>query len=536
MFEVRRVSKIFKKLISVILCITVVVSTFILGDFSGTAAAVDGTDIPLIYVQGTGMPLFVKDENGEEKEVYPVTVPDGFIDKTVKENMGIFAKAALTQKWEEFGKVLAKSLGEIYGILNLDEHGKTQNGVYLRWTWNKEKLNPKKSHGKYPTQRFTFNYDWRLDPYENADLLHQFIEDVREVTGEDKVGLSGRCLGSCITMAYMEKYDAQYISDYILYASALDGATQCSKCFAGEMYLDPDGVERFMYDLQLSDDDVTNQLIQSFVTVFNRTYGLDITCAAVNNVLKKKYLEFMPDAMMSTFGTFPGYWSMVNDRDYERAKDNVFHNVDKEKYADFIKMIDDYHYNVQVKSNELLKEYADRGINVANITKYGYQTIPITGEADMISDKLCSVYDASKGATTATLVNGFDNNYIEAAKENGTYKYISPDLQIDASTCLFPEKTWFVKNIEHKKFPKAINRLIDEIVNNEDFTVFSDPELPQYLFYDIEAGEITPLVAENMNTDARYHVSFFDAWKRMWKCIFELIKRKFQTVEPAPEV
>ena len=155
----------------------------------------------------------------------------------------------------------------------------------------------------------------------------------------------------------------------------------------------------------------------------------------------------------------------------------------------------------------------------------------------MITDNICSVYDASKGATTAKITAGFDSNYIEKAKFDGTYKYISPDLQIDASTCLFPEKTWFVKNIIHKTFPKAINRLIDAIVNNgSDFTVFSDPELPQYMLYDKEANEITPLVTENMNTDARYHVSFFEAFKKMWKCIFELIKRKFQPSVPNPEV
>ena len=530
-------SKLFKRLISVILCVSVVVSTFIFLDFSGSAASSDGTVIPLIYVQGAGMPLFVKDENGEEQEVFPVKIPDGFIEKTVKDNIGIFAKAVLTQKWQEFGDVLGNALGEIYSTISLDEHAKTQNGVYLKWTWNKNKLSAKKTNGKYPTQRYTFNYDWRLDPYENAEIMHQYIEDVREVTGADKVALSGRCLGSCVTMAYMEKYDAEYISDYILYASALDGATQCSRCFGGKMYIDPDGVDRFMYDLQLSEDEVTNQLIQSFVTVFNNTYGLDITCAAINNVLKKNYLEFMPQALLNSYGTFPGYWSMVNDRDYEDAKNTIFHDPEvKEKYADFINIIDHYHYNVQVKSNELLKEYAERGINVANITKYGFQTYPVTTEADMITDNICSVFDASKGATTATIEKGFDDEYIENAKLNGTYKYISPDLQIDASTCLFPEKTWFIKNIEHKKFPKGVNVLIDAIVNNEDFTVDSDPELPQYLYYDIDAGEISPLVSENMNSDARYHVTFFDAFKKLWKCIFELIKRKFQPVEPAPEV
>lgn len=521
-------SKLLKKVISIILCVSVIVSAFVFLDFSGSAAATDGTDIPLIYVEGSGAYLYAEDENGEDQLVFPITIPDGFVEKTAKENIGVFAKAVLTQEWEEFGKVLANALGEIYGTIKLDEHGKTQNGVHLGWTWTKDTLNAKKVNGKYPTTRYLFRYDWRLDPYENAESLRKYIEDVREVTGAENVALLGRCLGACVTMAYMERYDAEYISDYILYAGALDGATQVSEIFAGDMYCDPDGVERFMYDIQLSEDDITNQLIQSFVTIFNRTYGLDLTCAAVNNVLEKKYLEFLPDALLNSFASFPGYWSMVSDRDYEKAKETVFYNVDKEQYADFFNIIDNYHYNVQVKSNELLKKFADRGVNVANITKYGFQTYPVTRESDIISDDICSVYDASKGATTATLTKGFDDSYISVAKTNGTYKYISPDLQIDASTCLFPDTTWFVKNVEHKEFPKDINRLIDTIIDKDNFTVYSDPELPQYLLLDEETNELTPLISENMNCDARYQVSFFDAFKKLWKCIFELIKRKFQ--------
>ena len=88
-------SKLFKRIISVILCISVVISAFIFIDFPGTAATSDGTGSPLICVQGSGMPLFVKDENGEEQEVYPVKIPDGFVEKTVKENIGILPRLFL---------------------------------------------------------------------------------------------------------------------------------------------------------------------------------------------------------------------------------------------------------------------------------------------------------------------------------------------------------------------------------------------------------------------------------------------------------
>lgn len=523
--------KISKKIISVVLSVVLTLSCFaVLGSIGFAGDDTDGTVIPTIYVQGTGMPLYVNNEDGTRSEVYPISIPDGFIEETVKENLGVFAKAVLTQQWDEFGDVLADALGEIFGVLQLDEHGQTQNGVYLKWTWDKNKMSADTVNGKYPTQRYTFNYDWRLDPYHNADLLRQFIEDVREVTGADKVAMCGRCLGANITMAYMEKYDAEYISDYIIYCSAMDGATQCSKAFAGDLYLDPDGIERYMYDFELSEDSVTNELIQSFVTVFNRTYGLDITCAAINNVVQKKYYDIFPKALLNTFATFPGYWSMVNDRDYERAKDVVFHDdADKEKYADLIEMIDNYHYNVQMKSNELLTEYAERGIEVANITKYGFQTIPVTNEADMISDAFCSVYDSSKGATSANLEEGFSDEYIENAKLNGTDKYISPDKQIDASTCLMPDRTWFVKNVKHASFPKVINKLIDAIINNDSFTIDSDEYFTQYMVYNSEDESFAPMVAENMNTDARYDVSFFDALKKLLESLIEIIKRSIAT-------
>ena len=34
------------------------------------------------------------------------------------------------------------------------------------------------------------------------------------------------------------------------------------------------------------------------------------------------------------------------------------------------------------------------------------------------------------------------------------------------------------------------------------------------------------MTAENQNTDARYHVTFFEALKKLFVCIIELIKRQ----------
>lgn len=88
-----------------------------------------------------------------------------------------------------------------------------------------------------------------------------------------------------------------------------------------------------------------------------------------------------------------------------------------------------------------------------------------------------------------------------------------------------PERTWFVKNVRHALFPKVINRLIDAIVNNDGFTVESDENFTQYMVYYEVDESFVPMTVENMNTDDKYKVSFFDALKKLFENLYVLIKR-----------
>ena len=130
------------------------------------------------------------------------------------------------------------------------------------------------------------------------------------------------------------------------------------------------------------------------------------------------------------------------------------------------------------------------------------------------------------GATAMDVGKTFSKKYLKQAAENGTDNFISPDSQIDASTCFLPERTWFIKNIYHKDFPNVVDGLFNEIINNEDFTVNSDENYPQYLVYNkTDAGEtLLPMTDENMNTDEKYNVSFFRALGNLFKALFRVIK------------
>lgn len=525
--------KFSKKLLSVFLSLAIILATFAFSA-STSAAEAPGTDIPLIYVVGTGAHIIADNPDGTTRKVFPLQLPENFIMDTVKENIDVFAKAVLTQEWDEFCDVAYGIVSPLYADLMLDKNGNPRDNSRVDVS-SIDRINPTKTNGKYATEQFRFYYDWRIDPYVTAEKLHDYIEAVLAATGETEVALLGRCLGDCIAAAYMEKYDGEYVRDYISYASALNGAEFCTKAFCGEIYLDADGIERFVYDLQISTDDSINELIQAFVTVLNDTYGLDFLAWSVNNVYPDIYLNLVPRLLRDMYGNFPAYWAMVSDEDYDKAKETVFYGVDKAEYATFIEIIDNYHYNVQVKAPEMFKEFRTNGVNVANVTKYGYQTIPVIKDADVLAEDFCTVYKASMGATTAAIDTVLSDDYIAAAQANGTDKYISPDKQIDASTCALPDTTWFIKNMKHANFPESINRLFDKIINIDGFNVFSDASYPQFLVYDDESSEIYPMTSENMNTTERYNPDFFKALKKILEFLFNLIKTSIaDSINPAP--
>lgn len=508
-----------KKIISLLICLVLVITSVLF--VVPSASAAEGADVPVIHISGANAQITRYNDQGVKETVYPVQLPDGFVEEKAKEFLPVFAKAFFTQEWEEFCDVLVNILVPVFEPMALDKNGEVKDGSRADWTWSRATLKDKKNaDGKYSPTAYPFYYDFRLDPMVIADMLHAYIEDVLYVTGADKVVLYGRCLGSNVVAAYMYKYNGENVKEVIHYASALYGATQCSKAFTGELFIDADGVERFFYDFDLGLGEQYDNLIKSFVTLFNKTYGLDITCWAVNNVAKDIYLDIFPEVVRSSYGSFPSYWGMVSIDDYARARETVFYGVDEAEYAGLIEKIEFFRNNVQLKFEENTKAQAEQGIEFSNIVKYGYQLLPFTANSDELADRTVTVRESSFGATAAPCTGILSQEYIEASDG----KYISPDKQIDASTCFSPDTTWFIKNMIHDYFPPCVNALVSEIVNNDNFTVFSDSNYPQYLVFDDETETISPMTAENMNTTERWFTTFFEALRKFFESLFEIIK------------
>jgi hypothetical protein len=110
------------------------------------------------------------------------------------------------------------------------------------------------------------------------------------------------------------------------------------------------------------------------------------------------------------------------------------------------------------------------------------------------------VYSSSFGATTSLAYDTLSDAYIASRVAAGYGDYISPDLQVDASTCFFPEQTWFAKGATHSNWTKGENALIYTVTTSEKVLTADDLEISRFFVEDNETGEWQNMTAENCNT------------------------------------
>ncbi len=139
--------------------------------------------------------------------------------------------------------------------------------------------------------------------------------------------------------------------------------------------------------------------------------------------------------------------------------------------------------------------------------KYGYQLYPFVKSQNELGDQFVDLEHSSFGATCAANVNSIlSDEYISTHDS----KYISPDKMVDASTSIFKDSLWIMKNLSHDNTTLDYE-LIEVFCRNTGFTVDSDPRFPQYMILlpdtmerdpetgalDNSTGTIVPMTDEN---------------------------------------
>ena len=492
------------------------------------------SDIPIIRISGDGEKLV--DENGESivhysnalEKLKETSLQDAdksaWVEPAVNVLLPFLVNGLLRDEWDPFYENLQAEVAKLFKNSLLDTNGNAQYGTGIQKEKKESQENNRHSDrawtasdgSKYYVQdRYWFNYDWRLDPIETAAEFKSFIDDILAATGCDKAGIIASCLGTNIVTAYLAVYPehaAAHLRGVAYDGSVTAGAEMLSEAISGKFNVNAAAANRLLLDCgELGMFDV-DDFVNTTLEMLGRTGMFDLVDTVSKKWLYYKLVEGVTSALaLSTFYTWPNYWACVTPEDYETAKHYVFGPEGSEKrmeYAGLIAKLDNYDRLVRQRIPEILTSTVENGIHFGVISKYGFQTLPICESSDLVSDQIASVHHSSFGATTGTLYRDLDDEYIAAQTAAGLGDYLSPDGQIDASTCLFPESTWFIKGSSHSNWTAWELRLLYDIASaKEQVTVgtgcwpsrfvvysYSDPEK-------IDDGEIETMTMSNCNTE-----------------------------------
>ena len=428
---------------------------------------------PIVYIRGNGDGIYYPDgtlcvaqfedlDLGGDGEGMD---KDTIVDSVVNILKPFVLEGMIFDKWDNYGRAVYEELKPLFPDSALDYDGNPQKGTGVHAQTMADSVAASKSVWYYNTNSsYCFAYDWRLSPYDHVDRLHEYVLQVLKTTGQDQVSMYARCMGGSVLMAYLEKYGDLGLVKNVMFCDVLSNeATVISKGFSGQIEMDAKLIERYAGQLdfcgQTGDGvgfaftELLYEIVFKTMDFFNQ---INVTDKALDGVeeLYEKLAEALMPALLHAFGmaTQVNYWTEVAEEDMDSALDLVFGKKGSElrtKYAGLIDKIQYYREHVSSDLDGFYKSLDKKNIHYGFFGKYGFMNMPLTADADILSDALVSLTHATVGATTAPIGQTLSDDYIAQREAEGKGKYIAPDKQVDLSTCVAPDRTWILKNAHH---------------------------------------------------------------------------------------
>ena len=504
-----------KKIISILL-----VTVMLFAVMAPMASAAD-VRTPVVYIRGNGDGLFYEDGTLLVTQLEELSLggDDGVDKDTIVETAVNILKpfvieGMLFDKWDNYGRAIYDEISPLFKDAGLDENGNPMNGTGVLGKTMADSVAASKSKWYYNVNSaYCFAYDWRLSPYDHVDRLHEYVLQVLSTTGQKQVSMYARCMGGSVLSAYLEKYGHLGHVKNVIFCDVLSNeATVVSKLFSGQIEFDANNVERYAGQLdfcgQVGDGvgfaftDVLNEIVFKTMDFFNQITVTDMALDAVEELYEKLYKALIP-ALCHAIGmaTQINYWTEVSEKDMDAALNLIFGKEGSElrtKYAGLINKIQYYRSHISKDLDGFYKSLDEKQIHYGFIGKYGFMNAPFTADADLLSDSLASLKHAAYGATTAPIGETLSDSYIAGVSAENL-RYISPDRQVDLSTCVVPENTWILKKAHHDVID-CLHPIIYAFLNgtNENVdTVYAKLGLGQFLVYDYDTDTASNMTEEN---------------------------------------
>ena len=285
---------------------------------------------------------------------------------------------------------------------------------------------------------------------ETAADLNEYIDMVKYQTGHDKVSLVFISLGGTVANTWLADYiDTSEIDRIILAAAATDGSYLLSDLMDDRSTLGDGSV-------------IYNDLIPNIVNLAAEEYmALAYLGNAVARAIPQEvFSDFLEEALSRAINEVlaklmrncQSMWALVPSAEYPAMAAKY---ISDEAHA-VLKRQTDRYYNIQLGAKERIKELNDEGVDIFCVTGYNLELPAAVEHFRLSSDEIIQAASTSIGATFAEKGKPFGSDYTPAIDSS----YIDPDRLVDAGTCALPDKTFFVKNQSHLKLQSSVNDVI----------------------------------------------------------------------------
>ncbi len=496
-----------KKVLSVLLAAMMIFSLFI-----PASAAAEVQDCPVIYIPGINTSPIYTDKNDPSTLI---TVPDNqqLIDFVKKDLLPAAITYAADKNAEKLSKAVCGPINEMFAgwFNNPDGSAKGNSGAVVTIP---EKISKKDT--------IRFDYDWRGDPVEIAAELDAFVEAVCLKSGCEQVAVIVHSLGSVITGAYISEYGNGRIKSIVLDSPAIEGVSYIGEMLSGRMNIDSAAFMNYLRGVLTTAE--YDELVHSSLDILEIAGMTDYFIELLDDALDVLAPVLIKDTLVPIFGSWLTIWAMVPDEDLDESMNFVFNEIYKgEDMSALVSKIEAYSSLVRENREKLLLDL-DKNAKLAVISRYGFSSIPLTDEWKILSDTVIDTASTSLGAVTADYNSTFSEEYLA----DKAAEYISPDRTVDASGCLFPEKTWFIKNTTHAETWVTRNLSNMFLFAEEELTCDSS-ELSRFSYYDRENDTVvedTTSPAKDENTSAL--AKFFNFLRIILEKIADFFKGIFK--------
>lgn len=428
---------------------------------------------PVIILPGIGQSrVQVIDESGNAvRDAWPISAD---AEKLMGPLKGPLMKMMLFRRDGGFSDAAARVVASLAEDLTSYPDGSTKYPLKAdRWEFPLSEYDPKQRaylNRMVPAERlakavgeenvFFFAYNSFGDAYQIAGELDSYIQQVKARTGSEQVHLMAVSLGGVLLLAYLDAFGKKGDVKRVVNVVAALGGT----------HLASDILEA---NFDLSDP---KQLLHAMGKSTEETFSglLDMLPEGVAEATLEKCAEALSEtiAINSTmmWGTVPRDRYVFLKQKYLLDGDHAHIAADADRL-----------HKIHVNQKEFFQPFIDAGLEIFSLCGYGKRLFPLCGSGEVLSDGIVDTASASLGAVCAipgeALPEGYEPQ--NPAEENA----LSPDGCVDASACLYPQRTWFFANQGHDAMGgnDAALKLISRICSDDSFTgVASDPAFPRF--------------------------------------------------------